>query len=140
MPSFLQSFPLPRSSRHHRHSPLAQRTAAAAASAALEEKGGGTQIFVFSKLTMSHWHPSSVKESQLEHLIAKGWLLPKLVAGWRVPLAEHMVPHSEPNEVVSFLAFHKRGLEYPAHWFLHGLLHEWKLELQHLNPSGVLHI
>ena len=25
-------------------------------------------------------------------------------------------------------------------WFLHGLLNEWGLELQHLNPTGVLHI
>ena len=33
------------------------------------------------------------------------------------------------DEVVSFLAFHKRGLGYPAHWFLHGLLNEWGLEL-----------
>ena len=26
------------------------------------------------------------------------------------------------------------------HWFLHGLHNEWGLELQHLNPTGVLHI
>ena len=26
------------------------------------------------------------------------------------------------------------------HWFLHGLLNEWGLELQHLNLTGVLHI
>ena len=26
------------------------------------------------------------------------------------------------------------------HWFLRGLLNEWGLELQHLNPPGVLHI
>ena len=42
--------------------------------------------------------------------------------------------------MVSFLTFHERGLGYPAHWFLHGLLNEWGLELQHLNPMGVLHI
>ena len=42
--------------------------------------------------------------------------------------------------MVSFLAFHERGLGYPAHWFVRGLLNEWRLELQHLNPTGVLHI
>ena len=42
--------------------------------------------------------------------------------------------------MVSFLTFHERGLGYPTHWFLHGLLNEWGLELQHLNPTGVLHI
>ena len=26
------------------------------------------------------------------------------------------------------------------HWFLHGILNEWGLELQHLNPTRVLHI
>ena len=42
--------------------------------------------------------------------------------------------------MVSFLTFHERGLGYPSHWFLRGLLNEWRLELQHLNPTGVLHI
>jgi len=27
-----------------------------------------------------------------------------------------------------------------VHWFLRGLLNEWGLELQHLNPTGVLHL
>ena len=26
------------------------------------------------------------------------------------------------------------------HWFLHGLLNEWGLELHQINPMGVLHI
>ena len=58
---------------------------------------------------------------------------------WRAPRREDFL---QPwlGEVVSFLAFHERGLGYPAHWFLRGLLNEWGLELQHLNPTGVLHI
>ena len=43
------------------------------------------------------------------------------------------------GEVVSFLAFHECGLGYPTHWFLCKLLNEWGLELQHLNPTRVLH-
>ena len=31
-------------------------------------------------------------------------------------------------------------LGYPTYWFLHGLLNEWGLELQHLNPTIVLHV
>jgi len=46
----------------------------------------------------------------------------------------------QADEVVSFLAFHEHGLGYPMHWFLRGLLNEWGLELQHLNPTGVLHV
>ena len=49
-------------------------------------------------------------------------------------------PRPQAGEVISLLAFHERGLGYPMHWFLRGLLYEWGLELQHLNPTGVLHI
>ena len=61
------------------------------------------------------------------------------MAQWRVPRGEEF---SQPrlDEVVSFLTFHERGLGYPTHWFLRGLLNEWGLELQHLSPTGVLHI
>ena len=40
-------------------------------------------------------------------------------------------------------AFTEKGRLPPkevAHWILCGLLDEWGLELQHLNPTGVLHI
>ncbi|RLM73710.1 putative gypsy-type retrotransposon RIRE2 [Panicum miliaceum] len=89
---------------------------------------------------MSRWRQSNVNESLLEDFAAKGFLPPEEVAGWRAPPPEHEEPHPEPYEVVSFLAFHEQGLGYPAHWFLQGLLHELRLELQHLNPNGVLHI
>ena len=49
-------------------------------------------------------------------------------------------PRPRDGEVVSFLAFHERGLGYPAHWFLRELLNEWGLELQHINSTGVLHV
>jgi hypothetical protein len=41
---------------------------------------------------------------------------------------------------VSFFSFYKRGLGHPAHRFLLELLNEWELELQHLNPKGVLYL
>ena len=69
----------------------------------------------------------------------KGLFQPKEVAHWRAPGREDF-PQPRPNEIVSFLAFHEHGLGYPTHWFLHGLLNEWGLELQHLNPTGVLHL
>jgi len=49
-------------------------------------------------------------------------------------------PQPQDVKVVTFLAFHEHGLGYPAHWILRGLLNEWGLELQHHNPTGVLHI
>ena len=80
-----------------------------------------------------------MRESVLEAFAEKGFLPPKEVAHWRAPGREDF-PQPQASKVVSFLAFHERGLGYPAHWFLRGLLNEWGLELQHLNPTGVLHI
>ena len=69
----------------------------------------------------------------------KGLLPLKEVAHWRAPVGEAF-PRPRTDKVISFLAFHERGLGYPMHWFLRGLINEWDLELQHLNPTGVLHI
>ncbi|RLM66327.1 hypothetical protein C2845_PM16G03230 [Panicum miliaceum] len=41
---------------------------------------------------------------------------------------------------MSFFAFHERSLGYLVHPFLLGLLNEWEVELQHLNPNGLLHV
>ncbi|RLM52734.1 hypothetical protein C2845_PMPSC055481 [Panicum miliaceum] len=64
----------------------------------------------------------------------------KAVAHWRAPPVEHEEPHPHSDEIVSFLMFHERGLGHPAHPFLLGQLNEWWVELQHLNPNGMLHI
>ena len=39
--------------------------------------------------------------------------------------------------VVLFTHFHEHGLATPVHKFLRGLLHFYKIELQHLNPNGI---
>ena len=80
-----------------------------------------------------------MRESMLKACAVKVFLPPKEVAHLRAPGREEF-PQPRPDEVVSFLAFHEHGLGYPTHWFLCGLLNEWGLELQHLNPMGVLHI
>ena len=80
-----------------------------------------------------------MRESVMVAFTKKGFLPPKEVAHWRAPGREDFL-QPRASEVVSFLAFHERGLGYPTQWFLCGLLNEWGLELQHLNPTGVLHI
>jgi hypothetical protein len=42
--------------------------------------------------------------------------------------------------IVSFAPFHERGFATPPHPFLRGLLHHYRIELQHLNPNGIQHI
>ena len=78
---------------------------------------------------MSDWRSSTVRASVLEAFVAKGFRPPQEVAHWRVPGKDEEFLQPRPDEVVSFLTFHERGLGYPAHWFLRGLLNEWGLEL-----------
>ena len=80
-----------------------------------------------------------MRESVLKAFAVKGFLPPKEEAHWRAPGGEEF-PQPRPHEVVFFLTFHERGLGYPTHWFLRGLLNEWGLELQHLNLTRVLHV
>ena len=47
------------------------------------------------------------------------------------------MPSLPEGYVVSFTRFHERGFAIPAHKFLRGLLHYYKVELQHLTPNGV---
>ena len=55
---------------------------------------------------------------------------------WPLPGKEDL---SSPPDgyVVSFTHFHERGIVTPAHKFLRGLLHYYKIELQHLNPNKI---
>ena len=69
-----------------------------------------------------------MRESELEAFAEKGFLPSKEVTHWRAP-GKKDFPQPRAGEVVSFLAFHERGLGYPTHWFLRGLLNEWGLEL-----------
>lgn len=74
----------------------------------------------------------------LAEFAAKGPLPPKEVAHWRVLEQGEGVSQPRSSEVISFLTFHERELEYLAHWLLHELLNGSGLELQHLNPLGVV--
>ena len=62
--------------------------------------------------------------------MATEWLLP----------SEEESPLPPDGYVASFAHFHERGLTTPAHKFLQGLLHYYKIELQHLNPNGIHHM
>ena len=64
---------------------------------------------------MALWRASVVSEDWLEDIAAKGIIPPNEVAGWRAPLAENELPVLEVEQIASFMAFHERGLGYPAH-------------------------
>ena len=58
---------------------------------------------------------------------------------WLLPGDEDL-SSSPDSYMVSFTHFHERGLSTPAHKFLRGLLHFYKIELQHLNPNEIQHM
>ena len=62
-----------------------------------------------------------------------------VVEEWLLP-GEDDMPSLPDDYVVSFAHFHEHGFVTPAHRFLRGLLHYYKIEVQHLNPNGIQHM
>jgi hypothetical protein len=54
---------------------------------------------------------------------------------WRVPSDESVL--RPQGVVVSFVAFHERCFSVPAGQFILGVLFEYGLQLQHLNPNNI---
>ena len=73
----------------------------------------------------------------MEGLIHRGLLRVRTLAEeWLLP-GEEDVPSLLDGYVVSFTHFHERGFATPTHRFLWGLLHFYKIDVQHLNPNGI---
>ena len=83
---------------------------------------------------------SDITFQRMEGLVHRGLLCVWTMAEeWLLPNDEDM-PSPPDGYVVSFAHFHERGLATPAHGFLQGLLHYYKIELQHLHPNGIQHM
>ena len=89
---------------------------------------------------MEPWCRSDVTLQRLEGLVCRNLLCARTAAKeWRLPGDEDTL--SPPDGyVVLFAHFHERGFATPTHKFLRGLLHYYKVELQHLNPNVIQHI
>jgi hypothetical protein len=73
----------------------------------------------------------------LHHLVTTGQLPPLTDAeDWRVPKDES-VPCPPRGFVISFVVFHEHSFSIPAGRFIRAVLHEYGLQLQHLNPNSV---
>jgi hypothetical protein len=55
---------------------------------------------------------------------------------WKVP-DDEFVPRPPKGFVVSFVAFHEHNFSVPAGRFIRGVLFEYDLQLQHLNPNSI---
>jgi hypothetical protein len=74
-----------------------------------------------------------VSHEQLLCLVEASQLPPlTAVVQWRVP-GDESVPR--PQGVRGVVAFHERSFSVPARRFIRGVLFEFGLQLQHLNPN-----
>ena len=89
---------------------------------------------------MDPWCHSDITFQRMEGLVRRGLLHTRTLAEeWLLP-GEEDLPSPPDGYIVSFAHFHEQGFATPAHRFLWGLLHYYKIELQHLNPNEIQHM
>ena len=85
------------------------------------------------------WGPSDVSTETLQSLVDDGLLHSVTDPNrpeWIAPRAE---PQSRPHDgyIVSFVAFHERGLGLPVDRFMPALPHYYGVELHNFNPYSI---
>jgi hypothetical protein len=88
----------------------------------------------------SQFTACTTTEGRVESLVTRGFLPRREESHWSVPPAGSTALAPEEGEIVVFTWFFERGLGLLAHPFLRGLLNYYKVELHHLNPTGIAHI
>ena len=93
------------------------------------------------------WKRCSIPHSKLATLQTKGFLPPAYMVPVRAGLAtynggEQAESHPNPSkgEWVCLVPYLVRGLGFPVHLFLRGLLEFYDLQLHNLTPASILHI
>jgi hypothetical protein len=84
------------------------------------------------------WIRSSVMEKRQQELVRDDLLCPRTsqdLLEWRVPPTNHQEPTPPEGYVVSFVAFHKRGLGMSPSRFMRAILHYYGVKLHHLAPT-----
>jgi hypothetical protein len=81
-----------------------------------------------------------VIERKLEELVSDGLLRSRASRSppeCRVPPSDHRESAPPEGYMVSFVAFHERGLGMPPSCFMWALLHYYKVELHHLTTNSI---
>ena len=84
------------------------------------------------------WVASSVTEKDVKELRAAGYLTADVVH--RLPAKKLVIPTPEPGERVVFIPHFLRGLGFPLHPFVRGLMFYCGLDFHDLAPNSFLHI
>jgi len=93
------------------------------------------------------WESCTIPHSELASLQAKGFLPQAYMVPVRAGLATYnggkqaeSTPNPSKGERVCLVPYLIRGLVFPIHPFLRGLLEFYGLQLHNLTPASVLHI
>ena len=81
---------------------------------------------------------STTTEKKIGNLWAAGYLAAYIAH--RLPDEGQVIPTTGPHERVVFLAHFVRGLEFPLHPFVCGLMFYYGLDFHDLDPNFVLNI
>ena len=93
------------------------------------------------------WEECSVPQSRLIELQTQGFLPPAFMVPVRAELATYnggeqaeRSPNLSPGERICLIPHLLRGVGFPIHPFLRGLLEFYGLQLHNFTPASVLHI
>ena len=81
---------------------------------------------------------SSVTEGHIEKLRSAGYLSSDIAH--RLPDEGELIPTPRPHERAVFLSHFLRGLGFPLHPFVWGLMFYYGLDFHHLAPNFILNI
>ena len=81
---------------------------------------------------------STVREKDIKKLREVGYLAKKI--GHCLPTVGQVVPTPEPHERVVFLPHFVRGLGFPLHPFVHGIMYYYGIDFHDLSPNSFLNI
>ena len=84
------------------------------------------------------WMASSVTEGHIQKLRSAGYLSSDIVH--RLPEEGELIPTPRPHERVVFLPHFLRGLGFPLHPFVWGLMLYYGLDFHDLAPNFILNI
>ena len=81
---------------------------------------------------------STIREKDIKKLRKARYLAKKI--GHRLPTAGQIVPTPEPHERVVFLPHFVRGLGFPLHPFVRGIMYYYGIDFHDLSPNSFLNI
>jgi hypothetical protein len=85
-----------------------------------------------------HWGGSIVTVATISELRDTGYLTPAIAA--RAPAAGQLVPAPNAGERVVFVPHLIRGLGFPLHPFVRGVMYYYGLDFHHMPPNSILHL